>query len=93
MVEVPENFSMNPEQLAQMQHSQNPLQRFMRQPSIYLKLPSEGKYFGQQGAVEMPVNGELPMLPMSTRDEIVLNTPDALMNGQGVVDIIQSCMS
>jgi len=90
MVEVPENFSMNPEQVAQMQHSQNPLQRFMRQPSIYIKLPSNGVFWAQ-GAVEMPVSGEIPVLPMSTTDEITLNTPDALMNGVGVVDMIHSC--
>jgi RNase P subunit RPR2 len=81
---------MNPEQLAQMQHSQNPLQRFMRQPSIYIKLPSNGVFWAQ-GAIEMPVNGEIPILPMSTTDEITLNTPDALMNGVGVVDMIHSC--
>ena len=90
MVEVPENFSMNPEQVAQMQNSQNPLQRFMRQPSIYIKLPSNGVFWAQ-GAVEMPVSGEIPVLPMSTTDEITLNTPDALMNGVGVVDMIHSC--
>ena len=28
---------------------------------------------------------------MTTRDEIVLRTPDALMNGAGVVEVIQSC--
>lgn len=79
MVEVPENFSMNP------------LNQYLRQPSIYLKLPSGGRYW-TPGSLEMPVNGELPILPMSTRDEIMLNTPDALMNGQGVVDVIQSCV-
>jgi len=90
MVEVPDNFSMNPEQLSQLQQNTNPLQKFMRQPAIYIKLPSGGKFY-TPGALEMPINGELPVLPMSTRDEITINTPDALMNGQGVVDMIQSC--
>tara|TARA_E500000318_G_C3552208_1_gene209382 strand:- start:324 stop:1223 length:900 start_codon:yes stop_codon:yes gene_type:complete len=90
MVEVPENFSMNPEQVAQMQNQTNPLQRYMRQPSIYIKLPSNGKFY-TPGAIDMPVNGEIPVMPMSTKDEITLNTPDALMNGQGVVDMIHSC--
>ena len=92
MVDVPENFSMTPEQIMQMQQKpENPLAKYLRQPAIYLKLPSEGKYW-EQGSLEMPLNGELPVLPMSTRDEIVLNTPDALMNGQGVVDVIESCI-
>lgn len=82
MADVPENFSMNMQP--------NPLNQYLRQPAIYLKLPSEGKWW-EPGTLQMPLNGELPILPMSTKDEIVLNTPDALMNGQGVVDVVQSC--
>ena len=93
MVDVPENFSMNPEQLSAMQNQQqsNPLQQYMRQPAVYVQLPSQGRYYSP-GSVEMPISGELPILPMSTRDEITVNTPDALMNGQGVVDVIHSCV-
>lgn len=91
MVEVPENFSMNPEQLAQMQNQSNPLHKYLRQPQIYVKLPSMGKYW-IPGTLDMPVSGELPVLPMSTRDEIMLNTPDALLNGEAVVGMIQSCV-
>jgi len=91
MVEVPENFSMNPEQVAHMQNRTNPLQKFMRQPAIYIKLPSNGQYW-LAGALDMPVSNELPVMPMSTRDEIALNTPDALLNGQAVVDMIHSCI-
>lgn len=90
MVDVPGSFSMTPEQLQAMQQQENPLRAFMRQPSIYIKLPSGGNWY-TVGSLQMPVNGELPILPMSTRDEIMLNTPDALMNGQAVVDVIQSC--
>ena len=42
------------------------------------------------GAIQIPTT-RIPVLPMSTRDEITINTPDALMNGQGVVDMIHSC--
>ena len=79
MVDVPENFSMNPEQLAQMQNRTNPLQKYMRQPAIYIKLPSNGEYWAMN-SLEMTVNNELPVYPMSTKDEIAINTPDALMN-------------
>ena len=88
MVEVPENYSMSPEQVAQAQS--NPLQRYMRQPAIYIKLPSNGLYY-PPGSIDLPQNKEIPVMPMSTRDEITVNTPDALMNGQGVVDMIHSC--
>lgn len=91
MVDVPDNFSMNPNDVAAMQQQQNPLAQYMRQPAVYVQLPSNGRYYSP-GSLEMPVNGELPILPMSTRDEITINTPDALMNGQGVVDMLHSCV-
>ena len=91
MVDVPENFSMNPEQIAQIQQNTNPLNKYLRQPEIYVKLPSGGKYW-PPGSLDMPISGELPVLPMSTRDEIMVNTPDALLNGEAVVNMIQSCI-
>jgi|TARA_A100000164_G_C21855955_1_gene747532 hypothetical protein len=36
--------------------------------------------------------GELGVMPMTAKDEIRFKTPDALMNGQGIVDVIQSCI-
>ena len=69
----------------------NPLMKHIRQPKIYIKLPSGGKYW-PDGAVEIPETGELPVLPMTARDEITFKTPDALINGQATVDVIQSCI-
>jgi hypothetical protein len=40
----------------------------------------------------MPENGELPVYPMTVRDEIINKTPDALFNGSSVVSLIQSCV-
>jgi len=68
----------------------NPLSSYFRQPAIYLTPPSKGRWW-PPGSIDLSSNGELAIFPMSTRDEIVLRTPDALMNGQGVVDVIQSC--
>lgn len=70
---------------------QNPLSKHFRQPAIYIKLPSGGKYW-KDGSLELPLSGELPVYPMVTADEIVLKTPDALMNGSSVVSVIQSCI-
>lgn len=69
----------------------NPLASIMRQPKIYITLPSGGKYW-EDGSLNPTINGEYPVYSMTARDEIILKTPDALMNGQGVVDVIQSCM-
>jgi hypothetical protein len=69
----------------------NPLLSHMRQPKIYVKLPSGGKYW-KEGSINLSVNGEYPVYSMTAKDELVLKTPDALMNGQAIVDVVQSCM-
>jgi hypothetical protein len=68
----------------------NPLSKHFRQPAIYIKLPSGGQYWAE-GSLELPVTGEIPVYPMTARDEITIRTPDALLNGQGVIDTIKSC--
>ena len=68
----------------------NPLARHFRQPALYLKLPSKGAHW-PEGSIDLPLNNEIAVLPMSTKDEITLKTPDALLNGQGVVNVIESC--
>lgn len=67
----------------------NPLMAHFRQPAIYFSLPSLGQFW--TAGLNMPESGELPVYPMTARDEITLRTPDALLNGQGVVDVIHSC--
>jgi hypothetical protein len=69
----------------------NPLKQYFRQPSIYIKLPSQGKNY-PQGALTMPPTGELAVYPMTAIDEITYRTPDALYNGQATVNVIQSCV-
>lgn len=68
----------------------NPLSKYFRQPAVHLNLPSQGRYW-EPGSLEMPVTNQLPIYPMTVRDEITIRTPDALMNGSGMIDIIQSC--
>lgn len=69
----------------------NPLSQYFRQPAIYIKLPSQGNFY-PDGTLETMPNGEYPVLPMTTLDEITYRTPDALFNGQAVVSVIESCM-
>lgn len=69
----------------------NPLSRYFRQPAIYLKLPSLGQWWAA-GSLELPENQELAIYPMTAKDEIMLKTPDALMSGQSMVNVIQSCV-
>jgi hypothetical protein len=74
-----------------MTQENNPLKQYFRRPAIYVKLPSEGKYYNSS-TVSMPDNKELPVFPMTAIDEITARTPDALFNGEAVADIIRSCM-
>ena len=69
----------------------NPLSSFMRQPKIYITLPSRGRFWSK-GSIEIPENGELAVYSMTAKDELTFKTPDALLNGQAVVDVIQSCI-
>lgn len=69
----------------------NPLQKYFRQPKIYLSLPSNGKYY-PKGSLEVSENGEYPVFPMTARDEIMIKTPDALLNGQATASVIASCI-
>lgn len=69
----------------------NPLKQYFRQPAIYIRLPSNGQGW-PPGALIMPSNGELPIYPMTAIDEITYRTPDALFNGQAVIDVIHSCV-
>ncbi len=73
-----------------MTENTNPLHKYFRQPAIYVSLPSGINY--PPNVVAPTQTGELGVMPMTAKDEIRFKTPDALMNGQGVVDVIQSCV-
>jgi hypothetical protein len=79
----PEQFSSNIEQ--------NPLRKYFRQPKVYITLPSKGNFY-QEGVLEMTENKEFPVFAMTAKDELIIKTPDALLNGQATVDVIQSCI-
>jgi len=68
----------------------NPLASHFRQPAIYLKLPSGGRFY-PEGSLDLGVTGEIPIYPMTVKDEILLKTPDALMNGSSLAEMIRSC--
>ena len=74
-----------------MTENANPLGKYYRQPQVYIKLPSKGKYYSPE--VFTPTEtGEIPILPMTAKDELAFKTPDAMMNGQSTVDVIKSCV-
>ena len=73
-----------------MTENSNPLMPYSRQPEIYVPLPSKG-YYTDSNHYELSVNDELAIYSMTTADELILKTPDALLNGEAIAKIIKSC--
>lgn len=69
----------------------NPLQKYFRQPKIYISLPSEGKFY-PPGSLQRSETNEYPVFAMTARDEMLMKTPDALLNGESTVAVIESCI-
>ena len=74
-----------------MTQTDNPLRKYFRQAVIHLRLPSGGKFY-PPGTLDLPPNGEIPILSMTAVDEITSRTPDALFNGSAVVNVLASCV-
>jgi len=67
----------------------NPLQKFFRQPKIFINLPSKGQY-NSPGEITGDIT-KLPVYGMTGMDEILIKTPDALITGESTVKVIESC--
>jgi hypothetical protein len=69
----------------------NPLANYFRQPKLYIRLPSHGRFY-PEGALDKSEIDEYPVFAMTAKDELMFKTPDALMNGQATVEVIKSCV-
>ena len=67
----------------------NPLQKYFRQPKIFIGVPSKGVY--TKPGVLTGETENMPVYGMTGMDEIIIKTPDALLNGDAVVKVIESC--
>lgn len=72
-----------------MENNTSPLQKYRRQPKLYIDLPSKGQWY-TKGALEK--SEELEVYSMTANDEILTKTPDALLTGNAVVKIIENCL-
>ena len=73
------------------QHEGNPLKKYFRQAKVYITLPSKGDFW-PEGTIDIPDNGEIPVFAMTAKDELTIKTPDALLNGEATVSVIESCI-
>jgi len=67
------------------------LSQYYRQPEIYITLPSGGQFY-PEGTLEITATGEIPIYPMTAKDDIIVKTPDALISGEAVAQVISSCV-
>jgi RNase P subunit RPR2 len=70
--------------------SENPLLKLYRNKNIYISLPSKGKYY--PSGVNLTIDGEIGVYPMTAKDEILIKSPDALFNGESLIEMIKSCI-
>lgn len=67
----------------------NPLQKYFRQPKLFIPLPSKGLFY--EDGVLSGDTSNVPIFGMTGMDEIIMKTPDALFSGEATVKLIQSC--
>lgn len=66
----------------------NPLDGFYRTKEIYVKLPTQGKWYTDPP--HLTNAGEIGVYPMTMRDEMLLSVPDALYNGESLFELFAS---
>ena len=57
----------------------NPLKPFSRTPKIYVRLPTQGKFYPENFIASSP-NNEVPVKAMTASDDMIINNPDAPLN-------------
>ena len=72
-----------------MNTNENPLSKYFRKPAIYVQIPTGGRFNPE---IEKTVLDELPILPMTAIDEISMQNPDELLNGEALINLIKSCV-
>ena len=67
----------------------NPLIKYFRKPTIYVQIPTGGRFNPE---IPKTVLDEIPIMPMTAIDEISLQSPDELLNGEALMNVIKSCV-
>ena len=69
----------------------NPLEPYFRKPQVYITLPSQGRWYQRQD-ITLTADNELAIYGMTARDDVLLNTPDAMLNGEALRKVIANCV-
>jgi hypothetical protein len=68
----------------------NPLKQYFRQPALFLKLPTLGKWY-TNNEITSNEDKEIPIFGLSAVDDVMLSTPDAMLNGVALENVIKNC--
>ncbi len=67
----------------------NPLFKYFRKPTIYVQIPTGGRFNPE---IDKTILDEIPIMPMTAIDEISMSNPDELLNGEALINVIKSCV-
>lgn len=70
----------------------NPLLEKVRIPGETFRLPSGGTLYKDGELASSVKNGEVHVYPLTALDEIVLKTPDKLLNGDAIQEVFSRCI-
>lgn len=68
----------------------NPLIQYNKRPARYVKLPSMGKCYLK--GIDLTDTNEIAVFPMTAKDELMLKSPDALLNGESIKQVFRTCV-
>ena len=71
----------------------NPLLARVHLPGETYRLPSGGLFYNDGELTNDVVDGEIHIRPMAAFDEILLRTPDLILSGKGIEEVIARCCS
>jgi len=69
----------------------DPLAKYYRMPGVHVRLPTNGAFM-PSGSIEFTMNNDLPVYPMRAADELLLKSPDSLMSGFAIEELLRSCV-
>lgn len=72
-------------------NQQNPLHGYFRTIKFYMTLPCAPSMY-TEGVIEYTEEGEVGVMGMTAKDELLTKTPDALLNGEAIAGLISSCV-
>jgi len=70
--------------------SSNPLMQYHRPPGVYVVLPSKGNFYTKKPLLSSL--DEVLVRPMTAKDELLFKSPDILMNGESLIEVVKSCV-